>query len=326
VFLHGVNHTWKTFEEITRQLQQDLAPDARITHNEKLVGKSGAEHQCDVILRRPVGQLIFTCVIECKDHNDPVGSELMRAFIGKMHDLSDVHQGIMVSASGFTSDALKLAAEHRIRTYKLIDATHVRWRHEALLPIAIIRITLDRAEIRFFDTAGNPRTYTTAEGTVLPPEQLHVLDRTTNTYRRLSDILEELWDTTLDQRIPTPDHLVRTDAGRLLLYLGNDRHEEITVQVGFVARLTYHYNTISLASVQGFIDEQAGTLIPGTYETTPLDITTITKEWPSTTDKKQVPTPVDFFYLLGFFHRKPRTPQQFTVLRSREDIEGAIPI
>lgn len=326
-FLHGVNDTWKTFEEITHHLQQDLAPDARISHDEKLRGKSGAEHQCDVVLRRPVGQLTFTCVIECKDHSNPVGSELMRAFIGKMLDLPDVHQGIMVAATGFTSDALKLAVEHRIKTYTLIDATHVRWRHEALLPIAFISVNLAGASIQFRDLQGNPRFYSLADGSPVPDDKMYLRELATGSYRPMREVLETLWDEMLDQCLPNPGDVVRTVPGQFQCYLAENGHEDVTLEVQFTPRITYYYNTISLARIQAFMDEQDQTLIPGTYETTPLDISNIIKNWPSTTQKSQVPfTPIDFFYLLGFIRRKPRTPLVFTILRSREDIDGAIPI
>ncbi|HEV7390778.1 MAG TPA: hypothetical protein VGO08_03970 [Burkholderiales bacterium] len=156
---------------------------------------------------------------------------------------------------------------------------------------------------------------------------MRLLDRHTRSIRNVKDVLEELWDATLDERVPTPTHQVRTETDRFLLDLGENRQEGVVIEVAFTPRLTYHYNTISLATIQGFMDEQAGTLVPGTYETTPLDTRTITKEWPATTQKDQVPfTPVEFLYLLGFLHRTPRTPQAFTLLRSYDPIEGAIPL
>lgn len=308
-----MNTTWQRFEALTRRIQQDLAPSARVTHDEQLTGKSGAEHQCDVVLRAPVGQLEFMCVIECKDHNEPVGSEVMRSFIGKIADLR-VHQGIMVAAQGFTKDARKLAREHDIKAYRLIDAASVRWRHEALLPIAFIRITLAQARVTFTDDHGNPRSYET-NGTPARTEDLHVRHRQTRTYQALPKLLETLWDNLLDQRIPTAEDNVSTTEYEV--YLGEQRHEKVTITAGFAPSITYHYNRISLATCQGFIDEENETLIPGSYETTPLSIDEIITKWPSTTKKSEVPfTPIDFFYLCGFFHRGARTPQHFSIGRT----------
>lgn len=311
------NETWQDFERLTLKIQQDISPAARLSHNEKLRGKSDAEHQCDVVLRAPVDQLEFVCVIECKDYSDPVGSEVMRAFVGKMLDLP-VHQGILVSASGFTADALKLARQLLIKTYKLVDAQHVRRRHEALLPIVFISLHIENCVFKFFDPSGNPRMYHQANGSPVPPEKIYLRDTSTLEYRPVKEVLEELWDVALDARIPSPDYFVQTEPGKYLIYLGENRHEPVTLHAAFTPRITYHYNTISLAACQGFVDEQTGTFIPGEYETTPLDTHAIVKEWPATSEKAAVPflPPVNFFYLCAFMHRKPRTPRFFSVCRT----------
>jgi|GEM_PF-1749587 len=311
------NETWREFELLTAKIQKDISPEAVITHDEKIVGRSDAEHQCDVVLRAPIGQLEFTCVIECKDHNEPIGSEVMRAFIGKIADLPTVHQGIMVSAAGFTRDALKLARGHRIKTYKLVDAQNVRWRHEALLPIVFISVNLAGAMNKFVGADGHPRTFYTADGLIVSEDKMYLYDSQTQAYRRVREVLEEMWDLTLDERIPTPEHQVASEPGRFLFYLGENRHEPVLIQAAFTPAITYHYNTISLAMCQGFIDEQESRLVPGSYETTPLDTHVIIHDWPSTTEKAKVPfVPVNFFYLCGFIHRKPRTPRHFTIGRT----------
>jgi Restriction endonuclease len=308
------NTTWQTFEQLALQIQRDLSPDAAVTHNEKLLGKSGAEHQCDGVLRASVGQLEFVCVLECKDRREPVGSEVMRAFVGKIADLR-VHQGIIISASGFTSDALKLAREHSITAYKLIDAQHIRWRHEALLPLVFIGITIERAESKFLGLDGSVRKFF-PDGAALAEAQMSVLDRKTGEHRTVRQVLEDLWDSTLDERIPTPDHHVQTELGRFAFFHGG-RYEDVVIQAAFTSKILYHYNTVSAASLQGFVDEQSGTLLPSRYETAPLDTHVITKEWSSTTDKAAVPfLPVDHLYLCGFFHRQPRTPRHFTLGRT----------
>lgn len=318
--------TWKAFEQLTAKIQRDLAPEAAVTHNERIVGKSGATHQIDVLLRAHVGQLEFVCIIECKDLSKRVGAEHVRAFVTKIADLP-VQQGVLVSACGFTSDARKLARQYHVKTYTLINAQRVRWRDEPLLPIVFVSIDLQGADAKFFDLQGNPRSYEPADGTIAAGE-LKVYDNQAQCTRTLRDTLEYLWDETLDKAVPSPEAQVRTAPGRYSVSLGGNRLEGVIIEASFTPRILYRYNTVSVGACEGFFDEDAGTALPGAYETAPLDIATIIKEWPSTADKTAVPvTPVDFFYLCGFLHRRPRTPRQFTIIRTTGEAPvGAIPI
>lgn len=53
---------------------------------------------------------------ECKNEKAPVGIEYVDAFVGKLADIGiPAHQGIIVSAVGFTKDARRRAAKARIR-------------------------------------------------------------------------------------------------------------------------------------------------------------------------------------------------------------------
>ena len=310
------NQTWRQFEQLALEIQRSLSPEANLTHNERLLGNSGAEYQCDVVLRQPIGQLQFICVLECKDHNDPVGSEIMRAFVAKVADLR-IHQGVMISAAGFTDDALKIAHSADVKAYKLVDTAEIRWRQEALLPIVLISVRFGSVSARYFDLQGNPRSYRTAEGAAVPIDKMYLLDKKLRSYRPVTEVFEELWDVVLDDRVPSPDSPLTTDADRFAFYLGENRHEDIVLEATFTPRITYHYNRVSLESWRGFVDEQTGDVIHATYDTGPLDTSTILSKWPATTVKSEVPfVPVDFFYLCAPLRRKPRTPQHLTLHRT----------
>jgi hypothetical protein len=126
---------WKQFEILTKKIQQDLAPNAQVTHDEKIVGRSGVKHQCDVVVRGNIGQYDFLIIMECKDWpNKKVGTEVIRDLKGKLIDISAT-KGVVVSSKGFTNDANILARSENINLYTLFDAENVQWSDQALIPI-----------------------------------------------------------------------------------------------------------------------------------------------------------------------------------------------
>jgi hypothetical protein len=75
------------FEEIARRVQEQRSPMARVTRNEKIKGKSDIQNQCDIVIRSRIGTTDFLGVIECKDHTDKVGVEVVRGFKSKLDDI-----------------------------------------------------------------------------------------------------------------------------------------------------------------------------------------------------------------------------------------------
>jgi hypothetical protein len=57
------SENWQAFEELTAKIQQQLAPNARVEKNAKLLGKrSGIERQIDVLVEHTVLVLHFKSV------------------------------------------------------------------------------------------------------------------------------------------------------------------------------------------------------------------------------------------------------------------------
>jgi hypothetical protein len=49
------NPKWKQFETIIADIHQQLAPDAVVRHNHRIVGKSGRKRQLDVTVSQNIG-------------------------------------------------------------------------------------------------------------------------------------------------------------------------------------------------------------------------------------------------------------------------------
>ena len=99
---------WKKFEQLAAAIQRELAPDAKITENAKLVGKSGSKRQIDILIEEETGQFKLRIAIECKDYKNPVDIKDVETFLGLLSDVG-AHKGAMVAANGFTAAARERA-------------------------------------------------------------------------------------------------------------------------------------------------------------------------------------------------------------------------
>jgi hypothetical protein len=117
---------WKRLEQIVCNIQRTVAPNAVVTHNERVLGRSKQRRQLDVTVRQTVGLEDLLIVIECKDLQRPVTIKEVEQFIGLFEDVS-ASRGVMVSSSGYTKGARAKAAEQGIRLLSYLDATTLDW-------------------------------------------------------------------------------------------------------------------------------------------------------------------------------------------------------
>jgi hypothetical protein len=130
---------WKGYEELVAKIQSDLAGDAEVKLNDKIVGKSGAIRQIDVSIRKRIGQFDLLIVIDCKDHAGPIDIKDVEAFIGLVQDVG-ASKAALVSANGYTKAARERATQAGIEAYRAIDTGDHDWKAEIGIP-AVIEFT-----------------------------------------------------------------------------------------------------------------------------------------------------------------------------------------
>ena len=96
------------FELQVASIQAALDPNSKVTHNEKIVDKVGIARQCDVVVRGALGGRQVLGIIEARDHAKRTGLSQVEAFAKKCENLN-ANLRVIVSRSGFTPNALKLA-------------------------------------------------------------------------------------------------------------------------------------------------------------------------------------------------------------------------
>jgi len=80
----------------------------RVLRNQVLRGKSGQNHQIDIVVDvEQMGVRYFT-LIECKYWNRPIGVDAVMVLANRIEDLG-AHKGILVTTIGYQRGAYKLA-------------------------------------------------------------------------------------------------------------------------------------------------------------------------------------------------------------------------
>ncbi|MBI3860084.1 MAG: restriction endonuclease [Thaumarchaeota archaeon] len=93
-------------------------------HNVKKVGRSGAEHQIDVLAsyRNPLHT--STLVIEAKSYDAPIDKERIMKLIQIVDDVG-ADRGVIITTSYFTPDAIKTAEGHNIDLWNREHLTRI---------------------------------------------------------------------------------------------------------------------------------------------------------------------------------------------------------
>ncbi|WED44610.1 restriction endonuclease [Legionella cardiaca] len=131
---------WKAFEDLVAKVQADLAPEATIKLDQKIVGRiSRRKRQIDILVQKNIGNYLINIVIECKDLKGPVNVKSVEATIGLIKDVG-ANIGVIVSAKGFTKAALAVGEHAQLKLYRLIDTGNHDWRSDIAFPaICLVR-------------------------------------------------------------------------------------------------------------------------------------------------------------------------------------------
>ncbi len=128
------NPKWKRFEMLVAKIQQKISPNAKVTLDDKIIGrKTRVKRQIDISVRETIGQFDILVVIDCKDYSKPVDVKAVEEFIGLADDVG-ANKGALVASSGFTNTAKIRAKDAGIDVYSLVDAEDHEWQSYIALP------------------------------------------------------------------------------------------------------------------------------------------------------------------------------------------------
>ncbi len=115
------------FQQVVTLIHEQLAEGAVVTESKMLTDlETGADREVDVVIEQEVAGSKITIGVECTDLNHPATVEWVERMSGK-HSKLPTDRLILLSRSGYTSNAQLKAAARRIEALTLDQAADIGW-------------------------------------------------------------------------------------------------------------------------------------------------------------------------------------------------------
>lgn len=256
---------WKKFELIVKAIQEQLSPFATVTHNEKIQGyDTGIDRQVDVVVRQKIGQFDILIAIECKDYNHPLDVKDIEAILGELKDIR-ANKGVIVSAKGFSSNALNLARLNSIDTYRLVDTQSTNWPIKLQIPMFCEIIELSSFQIQF--SSSSPENW-------YLPQDPNLFDEKQRPLGKINDIIMTKWN------VEGPLlNIGRNERSYNLYFNCEDKLIPFCLTIWFDVKKPIYFKNMPIEKLQGFVDEQTGRVITKQFQTEKISLEEIEKIW-----------------------------------------------
>ncbi len=137
---------WKTYESITKYIYETLGSKTGVKvvgfgSNCKIPGKSGINHQIDILTTHSDGIHSYKTAIECKYWKEKINKDIVMKVAATIED-AGIEKGVIVSKTGFTKDGAEFARYKNIGIVELKEIGEtVQDIEEKQLKIASIEIS-----------------------------------------------------------------------------------------------------------------------------------------------------------------------------------------
>jgi len=126
-----VNLDWKKYESITKYIYETLGNESGVAiegygNNCKVEGKSGDNHQIDVLTKHSDGIHNYRTAIECKYWKKKINKDIVMKVSAIIED-TGINKGVIVSKNGFTPDGITFAKYKNIGLVELREAEEKDW-------------------------------------------------------------------------------------------------------------------------------------------------------------------------------------------------------
>jgi hypothetical protein len=262
---------WRRFEELVAQVQKELAPNAVVTHDDRIRGHdSGKPRQIDITVKQRVGQYDILIAIDCKDYKSPVDVKDVGGFIELIKDIR-ANKGVMVAANGFTDTARRIGENAGLNLYRLVDTEAHDWQTYVSIPVVCDFRGVKKYQFLFHA----PTSHSLPQvdwGEVI----LH--DANHKPLGTAVDLLKSNWNS---NRLPSEpgEHVNILLNEEPLTIVHNDSFFKVNVAVNIIVESKLYFGQLPLTRVKGFRDEYSGCLLTRELTTDWLDAREVEKNW-----------------------------------------------
>ncbi len=278
------NPDWKALEILVAKIQQELSPDAQVSHNVKVEGRETGElRQIDVLVRQKIGQYEMMIAIDCKDYKVPVDVKGVEQFHGLLEDVG-AHKGALVCPKGFSHTAKKRAKRYNIDLYSPVDTDPHKWQVKPALPM-----------ICDFRSAGLALGIRCSEP--MPFQMEGDFFNVAKVYDGNGIELGTTLHTTLRRwnsgEFPTEpgehnDVLVFGD-GETLVDNGYGQRIRVTLTVSLHVKQRLYFGYLPITKMRGLRDEQTGLVVTNAFTTGVLNANQVESGWKKLDGREQPP-------------------------------------
>jgi hypothetical protein len=273
---------FKKLEKLVAKIQQDLAPNSKVSHNARIQGKSGAQRQIDVLVEDKVGQYDIRIVIDCKDYKTPVDIKDVEECSGLFEDVA-AQRGVIVCPAGFTKNAKARAQQLQIDLYSPVDTDPHKWQARLKAP-AVCDFREARISFGVAVTAPHPfalpndfmRTsrVTDAQSGEDLGTMLSIASREWNSGRYPTEVGEH-------ERIPILPKALQMDNGY-------GAQIPVALTVGLLVSQTLFYGQFPITRLSGFHDAIGNGIITNAFEIGLLSLKEV-HNWRKLSDISEAP-------------------------------------
>jgi len=262
----GSEHKWQRFEKIVAEIQQELAPNAIVTHDDKIMGHiTETLRQVDVTVRQRIGQYNMLIAIDCKDYKRAVNINEVDQFIRLIEDIK-ANKGVMVAANGFSDTAKRVGAKAGLNLYRLIDTEAHDWQTYVSIPVIC---DFRRMQFKFLI----PQFLA-----FMDPREIILYDSKHHRLGTTATLLQTRWNSgelpsELGEHKDIPVSKVPTTIS----------HEGEFLEVNILANILVYrrlfFGELQLTQVRGFADEYNGQLLTREFTTGWLNVAEVERDW-----------------------------------------------
>jgi hypothetical protein len=263
---------WRKFEEAVVSIQKNIAPNAKIKHDDKIIGRSGTERQIDISLRYHIGQFNILVIIDCKDWSSPVDIGDVGQFIDMVEDVG-ANKGALICNAGFTEGAKNRAKEKGIDLLKVVDTENPDIKLEIGFPTLCVFRYMKSFNFCFRHSL--PGLFKIPAGDIRYLE-IYKQDGTFNDI--LINLLTKAWNLgKLPEGLGKYENLKFIDE-KVYTRVGTNFYGPVDITTGIVVDKRIFFGNIPLSKGQGFANEVTGGFITNSIEFG-LDVVEVEKNW-----------------------------------------------
>ncbi len=257
---------WRRFEKLIAKVQQELASNAVVTHNDHIKGHdSGGFRQIDVTVKQNIGQYEILIAIDCKDYKVPVDVKDIEEFIGLVKDIR-ANKGVMVAANGFTDTAKRIGGKAGLNLYRLIDTEAHDWQTYVSIPVIC-----DFRRMRFQFII--PQFLASVD-----PREIVLYDSNHNRLGTTETLLLTRWNSgELPSELGEHKNITVSKVPTKVSYGG--QFLEVNILANIMVKCRLFFGELPLIQVRGFADEYDGHIITRECTTGWLDVGEVERDW-----------------------------------------------